>query len=129
MNGKERFRQLRKLLYKEIQGELSYEEKKEFLNERIEPGVLAKLQEKYLRRNRFLLGIGISYGTFLMILLLVILLGTESHVMIGLIVLAMALLPLFISLFYTRTVLGYQKLDLALRLITKFYARKHDDAL
>ncbi|MFP4365572.1 MAG: hypothetical protein ACLFQA_00625 [Bacteroidales bacterium] len=128
MDGKERFKELRKLLYKEIQGELSYNEKKEFLNECIDEHVIAKLQEKYLRRKKYLAVSAISYGIFLMVLLAIMLLNAETHFMFGLIILAMVLLPLFISLFFSKAVMGYQKLDLALRLITRFYVKKKMDS-
>ncbi len=128
MDEMDRFKILRKLLYKEIQGELSYHEKKEFLEECISEGVIAKLHGKYLKRKQYLIAFGIVYAVFLMALLIIILMQTENHVMIGLIVLAMALLPLFIGLFYSKAVLGYEKLDLALRLITRFYVKKKIDS-
>lgn len=128
MDGTERFKELRKLLYKEIQGELRYNEKKEFLNECIDEHVIAKLHEKYLRRKKYLAVSAISYGIFLMVLLVIMLLNAETHLMFGLIILAMVLLPLFISLFFSKAVMGYQKLDLALRLITRFYVKKKMDS-
>lgn len=128
MDGTKRFKELRKLLYKEIQGELRYKEKKEFLNESIDEHVIAKLHEKYLRRKKYLAVSAIFYGIFLMALLVILLLRAETHLMFGLIILAMVLLPLFIGLFFSKAVMGYQKLDLALRLITRFYVKKKMDS-
>ena len=127
MEEQDRFKTLRKVLYKEIQGELSYNEKKEFLEESIDSKVIADLHEKYLRRKRYLTVSAVIYGVYLMLLLLLTLLRTYNHLMIGLIILAMALLPLFIGLFFSKAVMGYRKLDLALRLITKFYVKKKFD--
>ena len=128
MEEQDRFKTLRKLLYKEIQGELSYNEKKEFLDECIDERVIANLHEKYLRRKRYLTVSAVIYGIYLMVLLLIMLLQADKYIMIGLIILAMALLPLFIGLFFSKAVMGYRKLDLALRLITKFCIKKKIDA-
>jgi hypothetical protein len=128
MEEQDRFKSLRKLLYKEIQGELSYNEKKEFLNESIDSKVIADVHEKYLRRKKFLTISVTIYGIYLMALLLMMLLSARSHLMITLIIIAMALLPVFIGLFFSRAVMGYRKMDLALRLITRFYVKKKIDA-
>jgi hypothetical protein len=127
MEEQDRLKALRKLLYKEIQGELSYNEKKEFLNESIDSRIVADVHEKYLRRKKYLTISVIIYGVYLMALLLMMLLAARSHLMIALIILAMALLPVFIGLFFSRTVMGYRKMDLALRLVTKFYVKKKID--
>jgi uncharacterized integral membrane protein len=128
MNEADRFKILRKTLYKEIQGELSYDEKKEFLKERIDERVIAKLHEKYLRRKRYLTASSILYGILLSVILVYMLIITQSKVMISLIILSIALLPLFIGVFFSRAVMGYSKLDLALRLITRFYVTKKIDS-
>ena len=127
MKRENRFKELRKILYKEIQGELNYQEKKEFLKECIDDRVIAKVHDKYLRRRRFLTAIIVTYGIYLMLLFLFMLLRIEDHLIITLIVIAMALLPLFILLYFSKTVMGYRKMDLALRIITKFYVKKNMD--
>lgn len=128
MDDTDRFKILRKTLYKEIQGELRYDEKKEFLKECIDEKVIAKLHEKYLRRKRYLTVYAIFYGILLSVLLIYMLTITESKVMISLIILSIALLPLFIGMFFSRAVMGYSRLDLALRLITRFYVNKKIDS-
>ncbi len=127
MEREDRFKDLRKLLYKEIQGDLSYKEKREFLSESIDELVIAKLHDKYLRRKKYLTFSAIFYGVYLMGLLIIILVNAGTHLMVGLIILAMALLPLFTGMFFSRAVMGYRKIDLALRLITRFYVKKKID--
>jgi uncharacterized integral membrane protein len=128
MDDTDRFKLLRKTLCKEILGELRYDEKKEFLKECIDEKVIAKLHEKYLRRKRYLTVSAIFYGILLSVLLIYMLTITESKVMVSLIILSIALLPLFIGMFFSRAVMGYSKMDLALRLITRFYVNKKIDS-
>ncbi len=122
-----RFKELRKILYKEIQGELGYQDKKEFLKECIDDRVIARVHDKYLRRRRFLTVTVVIYGIYLMLLFIYLLIRIEDHLAITLIAIAMALLPLFILLYFSKVVMGYRKMDLALRLITKFYVKKKMD--
>ncbi len=123
MHNQDRFTELRRILYKEIKGQLRYQEKKELVQECIDEKVLAKLSEKYLRRKRNLSIFIIFYGIFLVSLLIVLLLSSDNAVIAALITFAIVLVPFFISFFYNKSILGYEKIDLVLRLITKFYAK------
>lgn len=69
----------------------------------------------------------VIYGIYLMLLFLFMLLRIEDHLVITLIVVAMALLPLFKLLYFSKAVMGYRKMDLALTLINKFYVKKNMD--
>ncbi len=125
MNDQERLKELRRILYNEIKSELSYQEKKEFSQECCEPGLMARLLEKSHKRKKNFSVFVVFYAIFIMVLLILFLIRAESLVMIFLITLAIIFLPvLVVNIFTNKSFLGYQKLDLVLRLITKFYVKK-----
>lgn len=126
MKDKERLNELRHVLYNEIKGELSYNEKKEFAHKCVDEKVIARLLEQALRRkNRFSVFV-VLYSVFMMALLILFLTRVESLLMIILATVAIILLPvLTVNIFANKSFLGYQKLDLVLRLITKFYVKKN----
>jgi hypothetical protein len=124
MNDDYRINELRKILHHELRGELSYIEKKEFLKENIDTRVILNLHEKYLKRKKIVtLGV-LTYSVYLAVLLLIFLVNSESPVLTVLITLAIVLIPIIAWSLFSKTVLGYQKLDLVLRIMTKFYVRK-----
>ncbi|MFO7923249.1 MAG: hypothetical protein R6U58_06115 [Bacteroidales bacterium] len=125
MNDQERLNELRHVLYNEIKGELSYNEKKEFAQECIDRKVIARLLDKYLKRKKIFSGFLIGYAIFILFLLIFILVSIENLILIILVSAAILLLPLIVvNVFANKTFLGYRKLDLVLRLITKFYVKK-----
>lgn len=125
MNDQERLNELRHVLYNEIRGELSYNEKKEFASESFDEKVIARLLEQALRRKRRFSAFVVFYSVFLMVLLILFLIRVEALVMILLVTVAIILLPvLTVNIFANKSFLGYQKLDLVLRLITRCYVRK-----
>ncbi len=126
MNDQKRLKELRHVLYNEIKGELSYNEKKEFAQECIDSKVVARLLEQALRRKARFTVFVVLYSLFLMALLVFSLTRIETLPMIILVTIAIILLPvLTVNIFANKSFLGYQKIDLVLRLITKFYVKKH----
>ncbi len=125
MDYKERYKELRRVLYNEIKSELSYNEKKEFAKDTCDERVLARLLEKNRKRKRTFSFFVIFYSVFLMVLLILFLAMAERLIIIILVTLAVIILPVMIvSIFTNKAFLGYQKLDLVLRLITKFYVKR-----
>ncbi len=125
MNDQDRLNELRHVLYNEIKSELSYEEKKEFARKYCDESVIARLLEKNRKKKRNFSIFVILYALFIMFLLIFFLVRSDALLAIMLVSLALALLPvLVVNIFANRTFLGYQKLDLVLRIITKFYVRK-----
>jgi hypothetical protein len=124
MNDDYRINELRKILHHELRGELSYIEKKEFLKENIDTRVILNLHEKYLKRKKIVTLAVLTYSVYLAVLLLIFLVNSESPVLTVLITLAIVLIPIIAWSLFSKTVLGYQKLDLVLRIMTKFYVRK-----
>ncbi len=125
MSDQQRLNELRHVLYNEIKGELSYNEKKEFASESFDEKVIARLLEQALRRKQRFSAFVILYSVFLMVLLILFLIRVEALVMILLVTAAIILLPvLTVNIFANKSFLGYQKLDLVLRLITRCYVRK-----
>jgi hypothetical protein len=116
--------ELRKILHHELRGELSYIEKKEFLKECIDTRVILNLHEKYLYRKKIVTLAVLAYSVYLAVLLLIFLVNSESAVLTVLITLAIVLIPIIAWSLFSKTVLGYQKFDLVLRIMTKFYVRK-----
>ena len=51
MNNDKRLTELRRVLYNEVKGELSYNEKKEFVQECIDESVIARMLEKSLKKK------------------------------------------------------------------------------
>jgi len=124
MNDQERLRELNDILFNEIQGDLTYNEKKEFTREQCDKKVVARLLDNNLKKKRRFSVLIILYALFILALLVMFLVKAESLYMIILIALAIILLPLLIvNLFANKNFLGYQKLDLVLRLITRFYVK------
>jgi hypothetical protein len=124
MSEDNRINELRKILHHELRGELSYIEKKEFLKECIDTRVILNLHEKYLKRKKLVTLSVLSYSVCLAVLLLIFLVSSESPVLAVLITLAIVLIPIIAWLLFSKSVLGYQKFDLVLRIMTKFYVRK-----
>jgi hypothetical protein len=116
--------ELRKILHHELRGELSYMEKKEFLKESIDTRVILDLHEKYLKRKKLVTLSVIAYSLYLAGLLLIFLVNSENPVLTVLITLAIVLIPIIGWSLFGKAVLGYQKFDLVLRIMTKFYVRK-----
>jgi hypothetical protein len=117
-------KELRKILHHELRGELNYLEKKEFLKESIDTRVILNLHEKYLNRKKIVTLAVLSYSIYLAVLLLIFLVNSDSPVLAVLITLAIILIPITAWSLFSKSVLGYQKLDLVLRIMTKFYVRK-----
>lgn len=124
MQEQHRINELRKILYKEIRGELSFNEKKEFLQESINEKVILNLHEKYLKRRKFVTVAIILYSIYLAVLLLLFLVTAQNMVLTVLITIALAMIPLFLWAVFSKTVLGYEKFDIALRIINKFYVNR-----
>jgi hypothetical protein len=124
MNDQHTLSELRKILFKELGGELSYEEKKAFLAERIDARVILNLHEKYLRRKKIVSVAIVLYGIYLALLLFIILVNSERLILTLLIIFAIILIPLLVFAIFDKTVLGYQKFDLVLRIMTRFYVKK-----
>ncbi|TVR70239.1 MAG: hypothetical protein EA408_11525 [Marinilabiliales bacterium] len=130
MNDQQRLIELRHVLYNEIKGELSYNEKKEFASESFDEKVIARLLEQALRRKRRFSAFVVLYSIFLMVLLILFLIMVEGLAMILLVTAAIILLPvLTVNIFANKSFLGYQKLDLVLRLITRCYVRNKQAGL
>jgi hypothetical protein len=127
MNDQEKIKELRKVLHKEIKGELDFYEKKEFLQESIDQRVLLRLHEKHLKRKKLVSVLIICYGIYTGILLLISMVVVKNLVMTILISFAIIFIPVVIWWIFDKSVLGYQKVDLVLRLITKFYTRTRHD--
>ena len=118
-------RDLRNTLYNEIKGELTHNELREFEKEVIDENFLARLLEKYLVKKRSFNFITIIYSMFVMVLLILFLTKVETLILVIPVTLAIILLPVFIvNLLVSKSFLGYQKIDLVLRLITRFYVKK-----
>ncbi len=118
-------RNLRNTLYNEIKGELTHNEIKEFEKEYIDKKFLARLMEKYLAKKRFFNFITILYSSYLMVLLILFLTKVDTLVFIIPVTLAIILLPVFVvNLLVSKSFLGYQKIDLVLRLFTRFFVAK-----
>jgi hypothetical protein len=124
MSEDNRINELRKILHHELRGELSYIEKKEFLKECIDIKVILNLHEKYLKRKKLVTISVLSYSIFLVFLLLIFLVNSENPLLTVLITLAILLIPIIAWSLFSKTVLGYQKFDLVLRIMTKFYTRQ-----
>lgn len=116
--------ELRKILHHELRGELNYLEKREFLKESIDTRVIMNLHEKYLSRKKLVTLAILSYSIYLAALLLIFLVNSDSPVLAVLITIAIILIPIIAWSLFSKTVLGYQKFDLVLRIMTKFYVRK-----
>ncbi len=126
MNDHERLNELRHVLYNEIKGELTYNEKKEFAQKCVDEKVIARLLEQALRRKKRFSVFVVLYSVFLMALLILFLARIETLPMIILVTVAIIMLPvLTVNVFANKSFLGYQKMDLVLRLITKFYVKKN----
>lgn len=124
MNDQERLKELNNILFNEIQSDLTYNEKKEFTGELCDKKVVARLLDNNLKKKRRFSVFIIVYVLFILALLVMFLMITESLPLIVLISIAIILLPvLVVNLFANKNFLGYQKLDLVLRLITKFYVK------
>lgn len=124
MNDKERLKELNDLLFNEIKSDLSYNEKKEFTREYCDKKVVARLLDNNLKKKKRFSVFIICYSLFLLVVLVMSLMQADSLVMIVLITFALILLPvLVINLFANKSFLGYQKFDLVLRLITRFYVK------
>jgi VIT1/CCC1 family predicted Fe2+/Mn2+ transporter len=118
-------RDLRNTLYNEIKGELTHNEIKEFEKEYIDENFLARLLEKYLKKKRSFNFITIIYSVFVMVLLILFLTKVETLILVIPVTLAIILLPVFIvNLLVSKSFLGYQKIDLVLRLFTRFFVKK-----
>ncbi len=118
-------RDLRNTLYNEIKGELTHNELREFEKEVIDENFLARLLEKYLVKKRSFNFITIIYSMFVMVLLILFLTKVENLVLVIPVTLAIILLPVFIvNLLVSKSFLGYQKIDLVLRLFTRFFVKK-----
>lgn len=125
MNDQDKLNELKHILFNEIKNELSYGEKKEFSQGCCEQRVIARLLEKSHNRKRGFSAFVVLYAVFLMVLLILFLIKAESMFMIILITSAIITLPvLVVNIFANKSFLGYQKLDLVLRLITRFYVKK-----
>jgi hypothetical protein len=116
--------ELRKLLFKELSGELNYNEKKEFLQECIDRKVILKLHEKYLKRRKLVILLVVLYSIYLGIILGICLVSSASAALTFLITIALILLPFLVWVYFTRLIMGYEKTDLVLRIMTKFYVKK-----
>jgi hypothetical protein len=124
MDEQQCINELRKVLFKELSGELSYIEKREFLQECIDRKVILKLHEKYLNRRNLVILLIVLYSIYLGVILGICLVNSESAALTFLITIALILLPFLVWVFFTRLILGYEKTDLVLRLMTKFYVKK-----
>ncbi len=124
-DNQELSRDLRNTLYNEIKGELTHNEIKEFEKEHIDRNFVARLLGKYLIKKRRFNFITILYSIYIMILLILFLTKVESLILVIPVTLAIILLPVFIvNLLVSKSFLGYQKIDLVLRLITRFFVKK-----
>ncbi len=124
MDDRELLKDLRHTLYNEIKGELTHNEIKEFEKEYIDKNFVARLLEKYLIKKRTFNFITILYSTFVMVLLILFLTKVETLIFVIPVTLAIILLPvLVVNLLVSKAFLGYQKIDLILRLFTRFYVK------
>ena len=124
-DDREILKDLRHTLFNEIKGELTHNEIKEFEKEHIDRNFVARLLGKYLIKKRRFNFITILYSIYIMVLLILFLTKVESLILVIPVTLAIILLPVFIvNLLVSKSFLGYQKIDLVLRLITRFYVKK-----
>ena len=109
----------------EIKGDLSYNEKKDFAQYCVDEKIIARLLGKSHRRKRRFSAFVILYAAYLMVILVLLLTKAENLATIIMVSVAIILLPLLtVNTLANKGFLGYQKLELVLRIITKFYVRK-----
>jgi len=124
MEEQDLLKDLRNTLINEIKGELTHNEIKELEKEYIDKNFVARLLEKYLIKKRTFNFITILYSVFIMVLLILFLTKVETLIFVIPVTLAIILLPvLIVNLLVSKAFLGYQKIDLVLRLFTRFYVK------